>query len=176
MVEDGVPKSDETMQPAPPACPVPSVQESSNNMESKRPLVLAILGSNLFALFMGGLYEYLSLRGVVSMKLAWVILVFVWVIGGVAIVTSEWVFGKSIKHKFRWGVVACACLGLLLFGFHNGVSWLVRPPASLPARSISAPPGPQVNVNGNCSVGSVGSGNTISTDCSKGSKEKKQKE
>lgn len=150
-----------------------SNQALSSEIGSKRPFIVAIISSNVFGLFVGCLWEYLSLRGVVSTSLSWVVLVFAWVIGVVAIVTSEWLFGKGIKHKFLWGACGCIVLAALLIGFHTAVSRFAQPlPIRAPVSSAIPPPQPQVDVNGTCNVGNVGSANTISTDCSQQSKKK----
>jgi hypothetical protein len=63
-----------------------------------RNLIVALLGSNISALFIAGIYEYLSLRGVISVAAAWVVLIFVWLIGLAGIVLSEIVWGKNLHH------------------------------------------------------------------------------
>jgi hypothetical protein len=89
-------------------------------------LLAALMGSNVVALIVGGLYEYLSLRGVVSMGLAWVVLIFVWLLGVFGIVLSEYVWGKGQPHRIRYGFIAAIASAILLFGFHKGVSAVIR--------------------------------------------------
>jgi hypothetical protein len=102
-----------------------------------RTLLIALTGSNIFALCVGGIYEYLSLRGVISVSAAWVVLLFVWLLGIVGIVISEWVWGKGIKHRIWSGIGTAFVLGLLLFGFDRAVTMGARPNPT--GQAISSP-------------------------------------
>jgi hypothetical protein len=90
------------------------------------------MGSNVFSLIVGGIYEYLSLRGVISMKAAWVVLVFVWLLGVINIVISEWVWGKGPKQRIWTGIVAALVLGAILAGFDAVVSHHLAGQQSVP--------------------------------------------
>lgn len=103
-----------------------------------RALLIALTGSNIFALIVGGIYEYLSLRGVISMSAAWIVLVFVWLLGVIGIVISEFVWGKGIKHRIWWGTGASVVLGLILFGFNSVVSMMMKQPTDVSHVAIPA--------------------------------------
>jgi hypothetical protein len=105
-----------------------------------RALLIALTGSNVFALMVGGVYEYLSLRGLISMKFAWAVLVFVWLLGVVGIVISEFVWGRGIKRRLWWGAGASIILGLILFAFDRGVSAIVRSQATVSTPSGTTQP------------------------------------
>lgn len=98
---------------------------ANSKANTARAGILAICSSNLFALIVGGIYEYLSLRGVINVKAAWLVLVFVWFIGVIAIIFSEIVWGRRLRHKFWIGFISAAVLAALLWGLDAGVSRLL---------------------------------------------------
>lgn len=103
-----------------------------------RNFLLALLGSNIFALIVVGIYEYLSLRGVINVRAAWIVLVFVWALGVAEIVLSEIVWGRLLKHRIRIGIGAAFVLALLLIAFDRAVDRLTGP---TPPSAVSlAPP------------------------------------
>lgn len=121
----------------------------------RQPVIKALLGSNIFGLFIGGIYEYLSLRGVVSMKLAWLVLIFAWGVGVIGIVLSEWIWGQEIRHKVRWGIVGSVVLAALLLAIHVSVNSILihnkveakAHPISLPQSQPTVTPKPEPAVN-----------------------------
>src|SRR5258708_6160298 len=79
-------------------------------------LILAtVLGSNLFALFIGGIYEFLSLRGVVNVAASRIVLLGVWVIGVVLAVVLVRFAGIRARFATILGsaIVLLVALGLL---------------------------------------------------------------
>jgi hypothetical protein len=95
-------------------------------LTATRNLLVALLGSNVFALFMAGLFECLSLRGVINLGLARVVLAFVWIIGVIGIVISERIWGRGSRDRLLWGLRAAVILALMLYGIHVGVSRVIR--------------------------------------------------
>ena len=88
------------------------------NRRDTRSVVLALMGSSLFALFVNGIYEYLALRGVVNTIAAWTVLIITWAIGVTGIVLSELTWGGSVKHRVFSGIAAAIALGILLLGLN----------------------------------------------------------
>jgi hypothetical protein len=98
-------------------------------------LLIALTGSNVSALIVGGIYEYLSLRGVISVSAAWVVLAFVWLLGVVGTVISESVWGKGIKHRLWWGVGASVVFGVALIALDGTVSRMAK--TQIPAQGAN---------------------------------------
>jgi hypothetical protein len=93
---------------------------------SARPLILGIIGSNVFGLVVAGIYESLSLNGVVNSRLSFFVLVFSWIIGVLGIVLSETVWGKGMRHRLLTGIGSATALSLLLFALNIGSSRLAE--------------------------------------------------
>jgi len=83
--------------------------------------LFGIIGSNIFALCIAGIYEALSLRGVTSIPASRVVLAFVWLVGVAGIVTSERVWGRGLRHRILWGSLSAVVLLGLLFGLDQWV-------------------------------------------------------
>jgi hypothetical protein len=131
-----------------------------------REIVLALFGSNLFALVVAGIYEYLSLRGIVNMMAAWVVLIFVWLIGVIAIVLSERVWGGSMKQRIITGVSAAVISAALLFGVNALVDRLVVPAqakSSVP-EIVLAQNQPEAS-SGSCNTKDSTVGGSINNNC-----------
>lgn len=141
-------------------------EAASNARGGAREIVLALFGSNIFALVVGGVYEYLSLRGIVNMMAAWVVLIFVWLIGVIAIVFSEIVWGRSMKERLITGVSAAAFLAVLLFALNAWVDKLVVPvQAKSSAPEISLAQNQSEPPPGNCNTTGSIVGGSISNNC-----------
>lgn len=90
------------------------------------------LGSGVLSLVIAGIYEYFSLRGVISVALAWVILVGVWIIAVTGVVISEIVWGQRLRYRAVIGVGFAVALGLGLFGLDKVTSLIVGASALQP--------------------------------------------
>jgi hypothetical protein len=66
-------------------------------------LVRALVASGAFALVFNGICSYLSVAGVIDMMTARLILFITWCIAVLAIVVSELVWGRNVKHKTAIG-------------------------------------------------------------------------
>jgi hypothetical protein len=76
--------------------------------------VIALICSNLFSLFVGGIYEYLSLRGVVNVDAARYVLFFCWVIGSAGIVICVLMLVDGAKKKFWFSAPYVVALAIFL--------------------------------------------------------------
>jgi hypothetical protein len=76
-------------------------------------VAFALICNNLFSLFVGGIYEYLSLRGVVNVDASRYVLFFCWVFGSLGIVICVVMLVDEPKKKL-W-VIAPSVLVLGLF-------------------------------------------------------------
>jgi hypothetical protein len=94
-------------------------EKPSRTSGGTRGVVLGLFGSNIFSLFVAGLYEFLALRGVINMMAAWVVLLATWLIGVIGICLSEWVWGGTMKQRFWTGSLAAVILGIVLFGLNE---------------------------------------------------------
>lgn len=109
-------------EPTPLSTPTPVPESAEEGAKTKR-LVTGVLASNIFSLFCGCLFAYLSTSGLVHMSTARVILCFSWVIGSVGIVASEVVWGTKLKHKISICIGSVLLLGAWLYGLD---AWTVR--------------------------------------------------
>ena len=159
-----------------PRTPPPLPVDSS--LAPARALLIALTGSNVFALIVGSIYEYLSLRGVLSRWAAWCVLVFVWLLGVVGIVISEWVWGKGLKQRIWTGIIAAVLLGAILLGFDAFTSYFITkqepvPPPLIPAAPV--PPTTVINQNAadsTCANQVAQAGSQINCDAEKGKHDK----
>jgi len=87
-----------------------------------RNTVVTMLGSGILAIFLQLICEYLALRGVISLRLAWIVLVFAWAIGSIGIAASEIVWGQRIRYRVPLGFAASVILAAALFGLDWSVS------------------------------------------------------
>jgi hypothetical protein len=85
-------------------------------------IALALVSSNLFGLFLAGIYEFLSLRGVVNVQASRLVLFAVWLIGCLLSGFVAWAFG--IKAKVR----TAGASGLILFVLLWGLDWWAPKP------------------------------------------------
>lgn len=79
-------------------------------------LLRGILASAVVTLFLGGIWEYLTLAGVISMGLARVFLVIAWIVGVAGVIVSELVWKKSLKHRALIGAGVAVLLGAAFLG------------------------------------------------------------
>jgi len=112
-------------------------------------MVAALIGSNVFALFVGAIYEYLALLGVISVAYAWIVLLFAWIILTLGIFSSEWIWSTTRVQRI-WGAVASILVGLILFGFHLFIIQTCKLPAPPPVPSAPSPPITQTSVDSQC--------------------------
>jgi hypothetical protein len=100
-------------------------------------LVIALIGSNLFALFVEAIYEYLTLLGVVTLDHAWLALLFAWIVAVIGISVSVRALSKTVAQRLC-GVIAAMVLGVVLIGFHTYMIYSLKLPA------LPSPPAPPV--------------------------------
>jgi hypothetical protein len=100
-----------------------------------RSLLRAFIGSNIFALVISGIYEYLSLRGTADPHLAVFVLAFTWILGVAGIALSEVIWGVGIRKRVLFASAAAVILGAVLFGLNVTVSHLAK---ADPTRSDSS--------------------------------------
>jgi hypothetical protein len=86
---------------------------------------LAVLGSGILSLFVMLVFEYLSLRGVINMALAWATLGIAWLVGVCGIILSEIVWGQTLRNRITIGFVASALLGIALIALDRSISIIV---------------------------------------------------
>ncbi len=128
-----------------PSPPEPTPKRGSDSERRGRFLFVTLLSSNLFALFVGGLYEYLALRGVVNMAASRVVLIGVWLIG--ILIASIIIWASSAYRKRLTFAVSAIFLGLALWSLDAYVSRLIaRKP-----QPVSATPAP-VSIYLGCSM------------------------
>ena len=135
------------------------MDEVAGTKNTARELALALMGSNILSLCIGGIYEYLSLSGHIPTKYAWVVLVFVWVLGTGGIVISEWMWNGNSPRRKLWAAIASVILALLLWGLHVGVSRVIKKPRSTieqPCENTG-----NASTSGNSSPAIPGCGNTV---------------
>jgi TM2 domain-containing membrane protein YozV len=79
----------------------PDVQavQLQRTQQQNRVILLALFSSNLFGLFIGGLYEFLSLRGIVNIALSRTVLVGVWLVG--CLLCFVILSAKEVQRKFQ---------------------------------------------------------------------------
>src|SRR5271165_4369378 len=110
--------------------PVDSNPEGAVGQDSKtnQPILRGVLASGAVALFIATIYAYLEVAGLIHVGTARVILFFGWLVGVIGIVVSEQIWGRTLKHKLRVGMVASRALAAILFLLDV---WTVRhlPPA-----------------------------------------------
>ncbi|MFZ1962685.1 MAG: hypothetical protein WAU78_04315 [Roseiarcus sp.] len=128
-------------------------EKSSQINGGARAVILGLIGSNIFSLFVAGLYEYLALRGVTNMTAAWIVLLVTWVVGVIGICLSESVWGRTMKERMWTGALAAVILGGLLLAL-NG--WVDQITAS--AQTVN----PDIGLHGDCNA--IGSNNYINCD------------
>ena len=106
------------------------------NADKVRGGILGFLASNLLALVIGGLYEYLALRDIKGILPAWIVLAFVWCVAVLGIVFSTMFWKKEIAERVSWSVSAALLLGVCLFLLDHKITETVSkgisPPAALP--------------------------------------------
>src|SRR5579871_2396210 len=88
-------------------------------------IAVALFSSNLFGLFLGGVWEFLSLRGVVNVLASRIVLAIVWLLG--CLLTALVVWSLGVRAKKRTALTGLLVLGLLLYGLDR---W-VGPPKDL---------------------------------------------
>ena len=82
-----------------------------------------VLAGSILALFVGAIFEYLSVAGVIDMGAARIILFFAWGVGTVGVIGSEVVSGQSRQRKLAVSILAPSVLAVLLFFFDR---WAIR--------------------------------------------------
>ncbi len=87
-------------------------------------IVFALLSSNMFALLLGWIFEFLSLRGVVDVGASRVALVGAWISG--VVIIAVWVWGGGIGAKWRTLFGGAVLLGGMLWGLDK---WAPKPSA-----------------------------------------------
>lgn len=87
-----------------------------------RTAILAAAGSSFLSLFVTAICEYLTLRGIISVGAAWIVLAFAWAIGVIGIVLSEIVWGQKLRYRACIGITAAVLLGGSLWAFDLLVS------------------------------------------------------
>jgi hypothetical protein len=157
---------------------LPTLPPLGSSHVPARALLIALTSSNIFALIIGGIYEYLALRGVVSTRAAWAVLVFVWLLGVVPIVISERVWGKGPRQRIWSGIIAAVVLGAILVGFDTFISHALAKPQSTPPPSASVPAAPviinQSSTDSDCTNLVAGSDSRVQCESERQSHGKKQ--
>jgi hypothetical protein len=113
----------------------PVLTQGGGTERQGRFLFITLLSSNLFALFVGGLYEYLALRGVVDVAASRMVLIGAWLVGILIAGIIIWISNTS--RKLLVLVLSAIFLGLALWGLDVCVSRLIaktpRPTSVAPA-------------------------------------------
>ncbi len=86
-------------------------------------IFFALLSSNMFALLVGWIFEFLSLRGVVNLGASRIALAGAWVSG--VVIVAVWVWGKGISAKWPTLIGSSVLLAGLLWGLDM---WAPKPP------------------------------------------------
>jgi hypothetical protein len=87
------------------------------------PVVRGFLASGAVAVFIGSIYAYFSVAGLIHMGTARTILVFAWLVGIAGIIVSETIWGKRSAHKVRIGIGCAIALAIILVALD---AWTVR--------------------------------------------------
>ncbi|HEY5238676.1 MAG TPA: hypothetical protein VIJ62_09880 [Rhizomicrobium sp.] len=131
-----------------------TVREATS--DKLRGLAVAFLGSNILALVIASIFEYLSLRGFITVNHAWIVLLIVWLLGIVGIVFSEIVWGRDMQHRVRLGIISAIVLAALLFGFDRLITYSMtgRWGSIVDVAQAQAPPSPPPKASANTQTGS----------------------
>ena len=106
------------------AHPIPGPLPKSQGML----ILFALVSSNLFALLLGWLFEFLSLRGVVNVAASRLMLFGAWATG--ALIVCLWAWGTNIKAKIPTAVAGSILLAALLWGLD---AWAPKPSMPVPS-------------------------------------------
>ena len=107
--------------------------------ESQALLILfALVSSNLFALLLGWLFEFLSLRGVVNVAASRLMLLGAWGTG--VLIVCLWAWGTNIKAKIPTTFAGALLLAAMLWGLD---AWAPKPVAANAKPDVAPAPGPK---------------------------------
>jgi hypothetical protein len=101
-----------------------------------RSLIGMCIGSGVAALVVEFVFEFYALKGVISMKYAWICLAIAWAIGVTGIVISEVVWFKGLRHRLITGVIASVILAVALLSINYGASRMVDNSPTTPQGDI----------------------------------------
>jgi len=117
--------------------PVESVPERSYSITESLPksqvllILFALVSSNLFALLLGWLFEFLSLRGVLNIAASRFMLLGAWGTG--VLIVCLWAWGTTIKAKIPTAIAGSVILAALLWGLD---AWTPKPPPAQAAITV----------------------------------------
>jgi len=116
----------------------PVVMPNDERQRQARNLFFTLLGSNFFGFFLGSLYEFLSLRGVVNIAASRIVLFLMWILG--TLIAAIFLSRNTTKRKRLYSIVSSLVLAALLVLLDHVVAAISTLPiasaeCSLPANS-----------------------------------------